>query len=519
MDKVKPVYPIFATEEIIPKDTTRYELCVAAEAVGGNKSIIGVQYLKGVKGTEDRKGVPGIWRFAPKTEEARIQILADGIEVKGRKVFLCDKNPRIAGNEDVQLKIFDLPFSYSNEAIKKNLEAEDIKCTGEVIKEMIRTPDGGLTDWESGDRHIFIKRGEKPVKRKMKMGKFTATLWHRFMIEDQLCTTCWEKGHGFWDCKNERVCKRCLEKGHGHWQCQNEEVCWDCLKSGHKKGDPLCRVRMEGEGEYEEAQARAQRELEKKQQEDLERERKKKEEEEERERKRERERLLKEEEEKEQERLRKEAEEAEELQRQMLKKRQEEAEARLKEREERLMKLEEELRQRQSVLEAHEKKKSEEEERQRINVTDEDKEEQNHEKPSEDEEEEEADAERDTTSNIENKEEEENTNFKVTTEEEIYDTDSDEFNHHDNSNEENAYQYKPEEEDEEMYETDSDEFNHHDNTVEEQKKYKDKLKQTYLEQASKVKKRKFRARGSPDDRNKPLEQTNRFAALSNDETL
>ena len=89
----KTVYPIFASDKMLPKDITRYELCVAAEKVGGNKSITGVQYLKGIREVGNRKGVMGIFRFAPKNEEARIKILTEGILVRGKKVFLLDKNP------------------------------------------------------------------------------------------------------------------------------------------------------------------------------------------------------------------------------------------------------------------------------------------------------------------------------------------------------------------------------------------------------------------------------------------
>ena len=159
------IYPLFASDAMLPKDVTRYELCVAAEKVGGIKSITGVQYLKGIKENGNRKGVMGIFRFAPKTEGARIKILSNGIYVRGRKVILNDKNPRREDQDGIRLRIFDLPFSYDNEAIKRNLEGEGIKCTSEVRKEMLRSPSGGLTDWESGDRYVFIKKPEAPIKK------------------------------------------------------------------------------------------------------------------------------------------------------------------------------------------------------------------------------------------------------------------------------------------------------------------------------------------------------------------
>ena len=194
----------------------------------------------------------GIFRFAPKSEEARIKILTDGISVRGKKVFLMDKNPRREDNEGIRLMIFDLPFSYDNEAIKRNLEGEGIKCMSEVKKEMLRSPRGGLTDWESGDRYVYIQKPEKPIKRKMKMGKFTAALWYKNMTEDQICTNCQEKGHGFWQCKHERVCRKCRQQGHGHWQCPNEPVCWTCHKPGHKAGDHECEINMDEDNEQNE---------------------------------------------------------------------------------------------------------------------------------------------------------------------------------------------------------------------------------------------------------------------------
>ena len=517
----KPVYPMFATEEAIPKETTRYELCVAAERVGGSKSIVGVQYLKGVSETKERTGVMGIWRFAPRTEEARIKILADGIEVKGKTVYLCEKNPRREENEGIKLKIFDLPFSYANEAVKRNLEAEEIKCTGEVIREMLRAPDGGLTDWESGDRHVFIKRPEKPIKRKMKMGKFTATLWYKNMIEDQLCTNCWEKGHGFWTCKNERTCKRCLEKGHGHWQCTNEEVCWDCRNTGHRKGDPECEFSMDPDAEgYEDG-----------------------------ERQRENDRLKKEEEEKEQERLRREAEEAEKLQNEMLRKRQEEAEARLKaeklreeelrrirkEEEERLRKEEEErlrkekerlVRKEQERLRKEEEDRLKKEEKERLRKAEEErlrKEEEEklkgkpasevQDKPADEEEYKPAAEEEDKPAD----DKEDDILTKPAEEDKQIEEDEEE------NNSDNV------EEQESVYETDSDEFNQHEEKGKKKtnKTKKDKLKQAYLDQALRVRsrlekniqdeetnqeirnKRTFRAIVSPNNKAEPLDKASR----------
>ena len=98
---------------------------------------------------------------------------------------------------------------------------KNVKLRSRIGQERIRDPEGRLTDWITGARFVWIETPETPLPRRMDIGPFHASLYHREMKE---------------------VCRRCLKKGHQARDCNNEEVCLTCHLPGHTKRQ--CRAGM-----------------------------------------------------------------------------------------------------------------------------------------------------------------------------------------------------------------------------------------------------------------------------------
>ena len=208
------VLPVFVLAKNVPEKTTVYDICSNAEKISGKNSIDGATCIS------------GLWRIYPLTDIARIKLLTNGCVINERRIQLESKNPfSIRGSDaespSTRLTISNLPFSYSNEAVERNLIGLGLKLRSNINMEKARDPNKKLTDWKTGRRFCFIDRPEKSLPKKMKMGEFNVFLFHPEM-------------------KNDTKCFRCLEFGHIASRCPNDEVCLTCKKSGHRKGDPVC---------------------------------------------------------------------------------------------------------------------------------------------------------------------------------------------------------------------------------------------------------------------------------------
>ena len=160
-------------------------------------------------------------------EIARIKILTKGITMGKRLVRFEGVNPFTRGDgaesSGTRLWISNLPFSYSNEAVARNLAAAGFNLRSKITFEKARGPDRMLTDWRTGRRSVWIDLPKQEVSRHCKMGDFSAFLFHEEM-------------------KDSMTCRRCLQKGHMARDCPNEEICLDCRKPGHRRGHPECEI-------------------------------------------------------------------------------------------------------------------------------------------------------------------------------------------------------------------------------------------------------------------------------------
>ena len=222
------VEPVFFKHKDLPADPTRFsanqetfpvlEICLAAERVCGRETVLGAQCIK------------GLWRIYPLTREARNQLLIEGIVVGGCTVSLHDKNPYIVRGGDgvevpvTKLFISDIPISVANEDIESALVRLGCTLRSSLLMEKIRNKDGKLTRFITGRRFVYINCPGAPLERSIKVGSFTARLFHKEQPK----------------VSKNLECTNCLQVGHRRFQCQNLVTCKECRQSGHKSGDPAC---------------------------------------------------------------------------------------------------------------------------------------------------------------------------------------------------------------------------------------------------------------------------------------
>ena len=214
------VLPVFAMTKNVPQDTSVYQICLAAERVTGPATVDGATCIS------------GLWRIYPLHEVARAKLLTEGITINGKTISLDGINPFfLRGSEraGTRLTISNLPFSYGNDTVARNLKAAGVQLRSDIQMEKARAPDRSLTDWKTGRRFVWIDLPPKPLPRSFKMGDFLAQLFYREMQQ------------------RPNVCFRCLQPGHRARECENDEVCHTCKKPGHRRGDPECQEGFETE--------------------------------------------------------------------------------------------------------------------------------------------------------------------------------------------------------------------------------------------------------------------------------
>ncbi len=113
------VKPVYAFTKHLPSDISITELCSRCEAVSGPGSIDGAYDSS------------GLWRIYPLSEVARAKLLANGVEIRKKTVLLESENP-FGEKEGTRLTVSNLPFSYSNETIERNLTSMGVKVMNKI---------------------------------------------------------------------------------------------------------------------------------------------------------------------------------------------------------------------------------------------------------------------------------------------------------------------------------------------------------------------------------------------------
>lgn len=143
--------------------------------------------------------------------------------------MLKDKNPFInaVGREDVdttRVYVRNIPLSYDNGEIEKALKGKGVQILSQIRYVRARTKEGKLTNFKTGDRFLDIITPEEPLPKKIGMGIFTASVYHKEQKQS----------------RTEIECGNCKESGHVRRECPNQPVCYDCSQPGHKRGSEKC---------------------------------------------------------------------------------------------------------------------------------------------------------------------------------------------------------------------------------------------------------------------------------------
>lgn len=184
----------------------------AIRCVVDMEHILGVQRMRG-----------GLWRLYLATNEDRVQLLANGISLRGKTISLKPTNPyRQIDNNNLKLRISDLPLSADDSILTQTLMLKGYEIIGKVEKEKLRV-DGKLTNCNTGDRFVYIKRPSEPLHRELQAGQFKVRVYHYGQNNQRssasvTCGKCLEP-HATATCTNDWKCRRCGVSGHKMIDC------------------------------------------------------------------------------------------------------------------------------------------------------------------------------------------------------------------------------------------------------------------------------------------------------------
>ena len=157
--------------------------------IGGLEICKAMEKVVGVGNVDGSIRISGLWRLQVKNEKARSQLLTNGLPIRGINVTVVSKNPYLVDNEEsVKLIVGNLPFSISNEEIKKSLETIGAKVVSSIKWEHYREvkdpsdPDKipGLTSFKTGRRFTYIAKPSTPLPMNIKVANnFTAFLYYK----------------------------------------------------------------------------------------------------------------------------------------------------------------------------------------------------------------------------------------------------------------------------------------------------------------------------------------------------
>lgn len=216
MDSPGGVTPVFCKTRDVGS-VISIDICHAMAEVVGKEQVWGVQRIR------------GLWRLYTTTEEARLLLLSQGLELNSVSITLYPDNPysqmHAERTEGIKITVKDLPRAYKNEEVAAFLSNLGAKLQGQVQSGRLRNRDGSLSDFFCGDRYVFADKHHllaHPLPRHTICGLFECRIFHHGQRE------------------NIQVCTRCQKTGHPYWACKDPEVCEVCKEGNHLAGDPMC---------------------------------------------------------------------------------------------------------------------------------------------------------------------------------------------------------------------------------------------------------------------------------------
>ena len=188
MSDLSSVEPLFIRDQdIINKNTTALDICHGCTAVIAAGQVDGVQKVN------------KLWRIYLKSKKARIELfLTKTLLVNGAKIPMYDVNPYSANYSNPakpndKLTIKNVPLSVSNDEFVRMLEDNGVELKSPVRYGYIRDVGGGLTDFKSGDRYVYVTPFHPPLPPNQKVGMFSCFIIHHG--KQTKCASCGTAGH------------------------------------------------------------------------------------------------------------------------------------------------------------------------------------------------------------------------------------------------------------------------------------------------------------------------------------
>lgn len=193
-NKVKPIF--FKNKDILigyvrPElMLSAWEVCEAAGKVIGRHNVEGAQLIK------------GIWRVYTRTIQARVSLLTKGMSLRNKFAMLMDDLPVILNRNERpkcdKITIKDVPLDVDSDCIKKLLESvKGVKVASEIMFGYCRIPEGGWSDYKSGDRYCYVEQPVPNIPRTVNIVNIQCRLFHKsqHVVAEKTCLVCKRTGH------------------------------------------------------------------------------------------------------------------------------------------------------------------------------------------------------------------------------------------------------------------------------------------------------------------------------------
>ncbi len=220
ISQTKPRTPAFIKAEDIDKHISGYDLCKIITGQLGNQ----LDTLQPVK---------NLWRVYMKNDQAKIDLVTQGLGVMGKSVKVYHSNPYIYKHMDdrgeqvrlIKVLIKDLYLSVANSEVEFMLiDKFGLKLASEVKFACYRDDQTDLTGWGNGDRYVLVHPSELtvPLPREASTTSFKCRIFH------------------YGQMKGKRECYNCFSTEHYGRGCKRPKCCRICKSPGHEPGDRNC---------------------------------------------------------------------------------------------------------------------------------------------------------------------------------------------------------------------------------------------------------------------------------------
>ncbi len=143
--------------------------------------------------------IQNVWRLYLKDNKSRADLfMKETMVIAGKPIQIFDQDPaqfpksRFRQNDKITVK--DVPFHISNDQIKEMIESAGAIFASPVKDSYERDEDNNMTSYKNGDRFMYVEPMEEPIKRKLTIGCYTATVIHHGK-DNRPCQACNLTGH------------------------------------------------------------------------------------------------------------------------------------------------------------------------------------------------------------------------------------------------------------------------------------------------------------------------------------